>query len=246
VQQDGRVAILVLDRPDRRNAIDRATRAELADTLTTLDADSEVRVVVVTGTGTAFCAGVDLKDRGASDEPAASIGAEPLVAPFERFSKPLLAAVNGPAVGGGFEIALCCEIRIASPEASFSLPEVRIGSMPGSGGTQRIFDALPSSVAWWTLLSGSPLGAEEAYRHGLISALVDAAHLVDEAVALAQRIAEGAPLSLGAIKQAGRAAGTPEGRELERTLWASLAATEDRAEGRAAFREKRSPDFRGR
>jgi enoyl-CoA hydratase/carnithine racemase len=245
VERHDRVALVVLDRPDRRNAIDRDTRALLATTLAALDDDSEIRVVVVTGTGSAFCAGVDLKDAPTGDDPA-WIGAEALVAPLERFSKPLVAAVNGPAVGGGFEIALCCEIRLASPEASFALPEVRIGSMPGSGGTQRIFGALPSAVAWRIVLTGSPLGAEDALRFGLVTDLVESDRLVDEALALAARIAEGAPLSLAAIKQAGRVAGSPGGAELERALWGLLSTTEDRAEGRAAFREKRPPEYRGR
>ncbi len=155
--------------------------------------------------------------------------------------------MNGPAVGGGFELALAADVRIASTTASFALPEGRIGSIPGSGGTQRLFRALPSAVAWKVLLTGDPLTAEAAARYGLVSDVYEPGSLAEQAAALADRIARLAPLSLRAIKLAGRAAleGT-DGMRLERTLWAFLSTTEDRAEGRAAFREKRDPRYEGR
>jgi len=244
IETVGRVAVMTFDRPDRRNAIDRQARAEIVDGLARLDADDEVRVVVITGAGSAFCAGVDLKDTTAPPAPAWLD--ERLVAPFERFGKPLVAAVNGPAVGGGFEIALACEIRVASPGASFSLPEVKIGSMPGSGGTQRIFRALPAAVAWKTLLTGAALDAASAHRWGLVTDVFEE-DLVANSIALAELIAGAAPLSLDAVKRAGSAAlDDAAGMELERVLWALLSTTEDRAEGRAAFREKRPPEYRGR
>jgi len=244
IETAGGVAVMTFDRPDRRNAIDRQTRAVIAEGLAGLDADDEVRVVVITGAGSAFCAGVDLKDTTAPPGPAWRD--ERLVAPFERFGKPLVAAVNGPAVGGGFEIALACEVRVASPRATFSLPEVTIGSMPGSGGTQRIFRALPSAVAWKTLLTGGALDAASALRWGLVTDVFEE-DLVPSAIALAARIAVAAPLSLDAVKRAGSAAlEGAAGMELERVLWALLSTTEDRAEGRAAFREKRPPEYRGR
>jgi enoyl-CoA hydratase/carnithine racemase len=244
IETVGRVAVLTLDRPDRRNAIDRPTRVAIAAGLERLDADEGVRVAVITGAGTAFCAGVDLKDTAAPSGPAWLD--ERLVAPFERFGKPLVAAVNGPAVGGGFEIALACEVRVASPEASFALPEVKMGSMPGSGGTQRIFRALPSAVAWKTLLTGGALDAAAAHRWGLVTD-VFAEDLVPSAIAVAEQIAAAAPLSLDAVKRVGSAAiDDAAGMELERVLWALLSTTEDRAEGRAAFREKRPPEYRGR
>lgn len=245
VDRHGAVAVVTINRPDRRNAIDRATRARLGEVLRELDGDPAIRVAVLTGAGSAFCAGVDLKDAPLGDGPA-WVDAEPLVAPLDAFSKPLVAAVNGPAVGGGFELALACEIRLASTNASFGLPEVRIGSMPGSGGTQRIFGAVPSAVAWKALLTGLRLDAETAYRSGLVSDLVEPDGLLDAAMRLGARVAEGAPLSLAAIKQAGRAARMPGGEGLERALWALLSTTEDRTEGREAFREKRPPDYKGR
>jgi enoyl-CoA hydratase/carnithine racemase len=242
-EHSGHVAWVTLNRPERRNALDAAARAALADVMGDLERDASVRVVVLTGAGSAFCAGTDLADGGAGQVPR-----ERLVAPIEAFSKPVIAAVNGPAAGGGFELALASDLRIATPTARFLLPEVRIGSLPGSGGTQRIFTALPSAVAWKALLSGLPIDAEDALRFGLVSDVFPAETFLSDVSQLAERIAEGAPLSLAAAKRAGRAAAAAleDGLRLERELWESLAATQDRAEGRAAFREKRPPRFEGK
>jgi enoyl-CoA hydratase/carnithine racemase len=225
-----------LDRPEKRNAIDWATRGALGDAFADFEADSDVRVVVLTGEGTAFCAGVDL-----SDAPAIGpLEAKPLVAPLDDFSKPVLAAINGPAVGGGLELALACDLRIASDTATFALPEVRLGSLPGSGGTQRLSGAVAAKL----LFTGDPIDAQDALRAGIVSDVVPADELLPLAERLAARIAQNAPLSRQAAKLALRAA--PGGRELERALWAFLSTTADRAEGRAAFREKRTPEFEGR
>jgi enoyl-CoA hydratase/carnithine racemase len=250
LRRDGNVAWLVIDRPERRNAIDRASRTLLAEHAAALEADPDVRVVVLTGAGATFCAGTDLKERP-PDEAAHPL-AEPLppiTKPIETLSKPVLAAVNGPAAGGGFELALAADLRIASTTATFSLPEVRVGSLPGSGGTQRLFSALPAAVAWKLLLTGGPIDAEEAFRLGLVSDLVPPEELEGRATEIGQRIAANAPLSIRAAKVAGRAAtdsGAAAGRSLERALWALVGTTEDRAEGRAAFREGRQPRYRGR
>ncbi len=246
---DGGVATITLNRPERRNAIDSAARTILTEAIAEANGDPEIRVLVLIGTGSSFCAGVDLKEasKGPGDRHHVLLDPPaPLATPVAESLKPVLAAVNGPAVGGGFELALASDIRIASTNASFALPEGRIGSIPGSGGTQRLFRALPSSIAWQMLLTGDPLNAEAAARYGLVSAICEPAALADEASALAQRIAHLAPLSIRAIKLAGRAAieGT-DGMQLERTLWGFLSTTEDRAEGRAAFREKRDPQYKG-
>jgi len=243
------VATITLNRPERRNAIDSVTRVLLAEAFDEANTDSRVRVVVLSGTGSTFCAGVDLKEVNADsgdrphvllDDPA------PLAAPVAGSIKPVVAAVNGPAVGGGFELALAADVRIAATTASFALPEGRIGSIPGSGGTQRLFQAVPSSIAWKILLTGDPLSAEAAARYGLVSDIYEPEALAQEAATLAGRVARLAPLSLRALKLAGRAAleGT-DGLQLERTLWGFLSTTEDRAEGRAAFREKRDPRYKG-
>lgn len=250
VEREGHVAWLVIDRPERRNSIDRATRAALRAASDELEADVGVHVVVLTGSGATFCAGTDLKEIAA--EPPAHPLADPtppIAAAIERLTKPVIAAINGPAAGGGFELALACDLRVASSSATFALPEVRIGSLPGSGGTQRLFAALPAAVAWKVLLTGTAIDAAEAHRVGLVSDVVEPADLRPTVQALAERIASNAPLSVKAAKLAARA-GLDErlgsGLALERTLWALLATTDDRAEGRAAFREGRPPKYRGR
>jgi enoyl-CoA hydratase/carnithine racemase len=245
--RDGSIGTITLSVPERRNAISYAMRVELAAMLQELDDDPAIRVVVVTGAGSTFCAGVDLSD-GRAPRPSLLGLAMPLVAPFDALSKPLIAAINGPAVGGGFEIALAADIRVAATSAWFALPEVTIGSLPASGGTQRLARALPPAVAAALLYTGDRLSAEDAHRLGLVSALVELGELAQTVQGIAERIAANAPLSLRAVKVALRAAveqPLAEGRALERALWALLATTEDRAEGRAAFREKRKPNFKG-
>jgi E-phenylitaconyl-CoA hydratase len=242
---DGKVATITLNRPAQRNAINAELRRLLGETLERLDSDDEVRVCVLTGNGRAFCAGVDLKEPLA----ATPLQREPISAALDRFGKPLIAAINGPAMGGGLELALAADLRIASTGASFGLPEVRIGSLPGSGGTQRLMRAVTPALAARMLLTGDPIDAEEALAAGLVSDLETPENLPACAATIAQRIAENAPLSLRAAKLAMRAAEAAHdgsGFVVERALWGLLALTEDRAEGRAAFREHRPPNFRGR
>jgi enoyl-CoA hydratase/carnithine racemase len=244
------VCWLTIDRPGRRNAIDRETRRALVDAAAAAEADEAVRVVVLIGAGHTFCAGTDLK------EPPPSAPAHPFVdpvprmaAPIEALTKPVIAAINGPAAGGGLELALAADLRIASTEATFSLPEVRVGSLPGSGGTQRLFAAVPSAVAWKLLLTAQPIDASEALRVGLVSDVVAPEDLRSTVATIAASIVANAPLSVRAAKLAGSAAlerGLDAGLAFERSLWALLATTEDRAEGRAAFREGRQPKYRGR
>lgn len=244
VSRDGNVGRVTFNRPDVRNALDLDARTRLAAAFAELDADDTVRVVVLTGAGSAFCAGTDLSG---TPDPDHELVRNPqrLVAPLDAFSKPVIAAVNGAAAGGGFEFALAADLRVASPRAKFLLPELRLGSLPGSGGTQRIFRSLPSAIAWRTLLTGQPLGADEAHAWGLVSDVFPEETFDADVNALAARIAEAAPLSLIAAKRAGRAALETAGYELERELWEQLSHTADRAEGRAAFREKRPPRFTG-
>jgi enoyl-CoA hydratase/carnithine racemase len=244
----GHVALLTIDRPDKRNAIDSATHEALCNALAAVEGDHAIRVLVLTGAGSAFCAGSDLTAASA-EASAAPVMRPRLVEPFERASKPIVAAINGPAVGGGMEIALCCDLRIASTSARFGFPEVRLGSLPGSGGTQRLSHAVGSALAGYMLLTGQLITAEQAFKAGLVSELCEPAALMERAMSLAAEIAANAPLSLVAVKRALRSAVEShlrEGFALERTLFNQLATTEDRAEGRLAFRERRTPNFKGK
>jgi E-phenylitaconyl-CoA hydratase len=234
---EGGVGWLRLDRPEKRNAITYEMRGALAEALAAFETDDGVRVLVLTGEGPAFCAGVDV-----SDAPQGDPSTTPrLTAPLDAFSKPAIAAVNGPAFGGGLELALACDIRIASSSATFAVPEVRIGSLPASGGVVRLRETAPG-VAARMVLTGEPIDAAEALRTGLVSEVIEPDELVARAGALAATIAANAPLSLRAAKAVLRSGSIDH----ERESWAALAETEDRAEGRAAFREKRAPVFRGR
>jgi enoyl-CoA hydratase/carnithine racemase len=250
VERQGPVARVTLNRPESRNALDRATRVALAAALADLDADRAVRVLILTGAGSAFCAGVDLKEASVTDGPEhpAATDLEPVAAPLDRLRKPLIAAVNGPAMGGGLELALAADVRIASTRARFGLPEAKIGSFPGSGGVQRLVRAVAASAAASMALTAEPIDADVAYRIGLVSELLEPDALAHRSDELARKIARNAPLSLIAVKQSLRAAAEgplSAGLTLDRALWAQLATTADRAEGRAAFRERRAPDFTG-
>jgi E-phenylitaconyl-CoA hydratase len=210
--------------------------------------------VILTGAGTAFCAGVDLATPGnvaeQSTAAASPVVTRPrLTTPLDAFGKPVIAALNGVAVGGGLEMALACDIRIAATGAKFGLTEVKIGSLPGSGGTQRLVGAVGRSLAAQMLFTGELISAEQALASGLVSELHAPEALMGRAFALAKVIAENAPLSLVAIKKALRAATDlplAAGFELERSLYEALALTQDRQEGRQAFREKRKPSFQGK
>jgi E-phenylitaconyl-CoA hydratase len=244
-EQKGSVGWVRLNRPERRNAIDQATRHGLAEAFTQLESEPEVGVIVLTGSGPVFCAGVDLHEkvpvRGLLD-----LG-EPVTAPIDRCPLPVVAAMNGPAIGGGFELALAADMRVAAESTWFQLTELRIGSLPGSGGTQRLFDELPSAVAWRMLLTASRLPARDAARFGLVSDVFPDATFDAGVAELVSEMSSAAPLSVRAAKLARLGAGDGKvGLTMERLLFRLLATTEDREEGRAAFREKRTPKFQGR
>jgi E-phenylitaconyl-CoA hydratase len=258
ILREAGVACLVLNRPEKRNAIDDATRDALAKAFADFDADAAIRVVILTGAGTAFCAGVDLatpgnvavQENAQAIAPASPVVTRPrLTAALDAFSKPVIAALNGVAIGGGLEMALACDIRIADTNARFGLTEVRIGSLPASGGTQRLVGAVGRTIAAQMLFTGELISAEQALAAGLVSELHAPDDLMGRALGLAQVIAENAPLSLAAIKKALRAATDlplAAGFELERALYGALTLTQDREEGRKAFREKRKPKFEGK
>jgi E-phenylitaconyl-CoA hydratase len=242
---DDRIATVTLNRPEALNAIDLRMRRELQAVWRRIADDDSVAVAIVTGAGTrAFSAGADLRER-ADAEDAAS---ESLTLGMEC-DKPLVCAFNGLAYGGGLEIGLGCDIRIAVGSARFAMAEVQVGTLPGSGGTQRLPRLIGRSDALRMLLTGDPIDAAEALRIGLVSELVPAERLQATALALARRIAANAPLAVRAVKHLVRL-----GSELpldaalaaERATWHTLRDSDDRREGRAAFAAKRAPVYRGR
>lgn len=243
-------ATVTLDRPAKRNALTLAMRAQLAATLAELDAEDEVRLIVLSGAGGSFCAGVDLTEGSASSDRHGLLGGTtPVAAPVDELRTPILAAIDGPAMGGGLELALACDLRVASTRARLGLPEVRIGSLPGSGGISRLRRAVPAAVAARMVLTGDPIDAREALAIGLVSDVTEPGELPELVEQLATRVAANAPLSLLAAKQSLRAAAEiplSAGLTQDRMLWAWLAESEDRAEGRTAFREGRAPRYRGR
>ncbi|RDJ19775.1 enoyl-CoA hydratase/isomerase family protein [Bosea caraganae] len=246
------VATVVLNRPEAMNAIDPETQAALLDCWARIRQDDDVRVVILTGAGErAFCTGADLKK---TMPPAESYAALAFGAGDEAFSnqleldKPIICAINGYALGGGLELALACDIRIAADTARFGLPEVKVGSIPGDGGTQRLPRTMGASDTMLLLLTGDHIDAQEAKRLGLISRIVPPADLLAEAQAIAGRIAANAPLSVRAVKRlVKQGAGLPLDVAIatERLVWGVLRDTRDRIEGRRAFQEKRKPVFTG-
>jgi enoyl-CoA hydratase/carnithine racemase len=246
VSAEDHVGLITLNRPEKRNALNFEMRERLQLVLAEFAANDDVRVVVLEGAPPSFCAGVDLGDTSPHASPEAQT---PVGQPFASFPKPLIAAVNGAAAGGGFEIALACDFIIASASAKFLLPEVRLGSLPGSGGTQRLPRVIPRAVAARLLYTGDALSAQTALDYGLVTEVVEPDDLNARALTIARQIAAYAPLSLVALKQCLNAAGNlplDEGLALERGLWVQLASSDDRAEGRLAFREDRPPQFEGK
>lgn len=260
--RDG-ILLLTINRPEAHNALDPESMIALRARLTEFRDDPELSVAVITGAGdNAFCSGADLKNTSASDTPFAATH----LAPYEhgvrdggyvralslselRIPKPLIAAINGYALAGGLEIALECDLRIASPAASFGLPEVRWASLPGVGGTSKLLRALPTAVAMKLLLTGDRIDAAEAHRTGLVSDIVPAEELVATAFEIARRIMANGPLAVRAITElAHRTFDLPlsQAVAVDQLMWGVLRDTEDRAEGRKAFAERRTPDYRGR
>lgn len=248
------VAVVTLNRPQAANSIDAELRAALKDAWKRINDDDAIRVAVITGAGTkAFCAGADLKKTMPPKESFAELTfgrseSDHLLAGMEM-DKPLVCAINGFAIGGGLEIALACDIRIAAESAQFGLAEVRIGSIPGAGGTQRLPRAIGISNAMLLLLTGDRIDAAEALRIGLISQVVETDQLLDKAIAIANRIAVNAPLSVRSIKRLvyqGLDQPLRAGMEAERYAFGLLRDTDDRIEGRRAFQEKRSPVYHGK
>ena len=243
---DGPVAEITLNRPQVLNALDPAALRLLRAHLAACRDDDAVRVVVLTGAGErAFCVGTDLKATARGDDDYIGLYALHDLALW----KPLIAAVDGHCVGGGLELALQCDLRIASTRATFALPEARVGSFPGGGGVTMLLERLPRAIALEMMLCATPLSAEAALAHGLVSALHAPEALRGAARALAERVAACAPLSVQAIKRVAfesTGLATPDAFARARQAFAALMDTQDRAEGRRAFAEKRAPRFVGR
>ena len=250
-EPDPAVALLTIDRPDALNALDAAVLAGLAAALGRLDADPGCRVVVVTGSGTrAFAAGADIKAMApATPETIGPVGGFEHWATLAAVGLPIIAAVRGFALGGGFELAMLCDLLVAGDDAVFGQPEIKLGVMPGAGGTQRLTRAIGRARAMELILTGRTLDAREAERLGLVSLLVPAEETLDRALELAGRIAALPPLAIRAAKASVNAAAErplSEGLAAEQAAFFGLFATADQKEGMAAFVEKRSPRWTGR
>ncbi|MDO8390317.1 MAG: enoyl-CoA hydratase/isomerase family protein [Actinomycetota bacterium] len=247
----GRIALLVLDRPSRLNAIGSDTVAELHQHLDVIEADSELRAIVITGEGRAFSAGADISELDTLHD-GADFGrfVKGLTDAYDRLEAspvPSIAAINGMAFGGGCELALACDLRLAAPGARLGVPEIKLGLLPAAGGSQRLTRMLPAAVATHMLMTGAPLDAATAVQFGLVNSLHD--DVVAAALELAEVLAAGPPAALAAAKKlvhVGTELPLAMGIELERSTVSALFDTADRVEGLTAFREKRSPKFNGR
>lgn len=250
VERRGRVAWITLDRPDALNALNAQLMREVVAAATELDRDDAIGAIVVTGSEKAFAAGADIKEM--ADKSTAEMREADHFGPwlqFARLRKPVIAVVSGYALGGGFELALMCDVILASDTAQFGFPEIGLGVIPGIGGTQRVVRAIGYPKAAELVLTGRRIDAAEAERIGIVSRVVPAERLLEEAEALATSIAERSLLALIAAKAALDAAlETPleEGLAIEAEWFTALFDSADQKEGMAAFREKRKPEFRHR
>jgi len=247
VERRGRVGIVRLNRPQALNALNATLRNELLGAVEAFDADADVGCILITGSDKAFAAGADIKEM--ADQSYIDIFRADYTADYERLArvrKPIIAAVAGFALGGGCELAMMCDLIIAADNAKFGQPEIKLGVIPGIGGTQRLARAVGKAKAMDLILTGRMMDAAEAERSGLVARVVPAASLMAEAIKVAETIAAMSQPSLIAAKEAvNRSFETSlaEGVRFERRVFHALFATKDRKEGMAAFIEKRPPRF---
>ena len=247
VERRGRVGIVRLNRPQALNALNATLRNELLGAAEAFDADADVGCILITGSDKAFAAGADIKEM--ADKSYIDIFRADYAADYERLTrvrKPVIAAVAGFALGGGCELAMMCDFIIAADNAKFGQPEIKLGIIPGIGGTQRLARAVGKAKAMDLILTGRMMDAAEAERSGLVARVVPAASLMEEAIKVAETIAAMSQPSLLAAKEAvNRSFETSlaEGVRFERRVFHALFATKDRKEGMAAFIEKRPPRF---
>ncbi len=250
VQRDGAVGVVTLNRPAKRNALDLAMRAAIAEAVASLDADPDVRALVVTGGDAVFAAGADLNllvDKGAQDVAEIDLGR--CWAPVANCRKPIIAAVSGYALGAGCELALMCDFIIADPTAAFGQPELAVGIMPGAGGTQRLVRTVGKQVASLLLLTGELLAAERAFQLGLVAELAAKGEALRRALDLARKATRMPPKAVAATRRVLRqGADLPleAALALENREFLLLFDTADKTEGMRAFLEKRKPRFEGR
>jgi enoyl-CoA hydratase/carnithine racemase len=251
-EKKDRIAYITLNRPEALNALDPDTMKELSQALIDFRDDSQLLVAIITGAGErGFCAGADIKTMlpWLAEMRGEWWRFPPTIMRGLELWKPLIAAVNGLALGGGFELVLACDIRIAAENAAFGVPEVTLGLIPGWGGTQRIPRNLPWAIAAQLLFTGKRIDAQEAYRLGLVNKVVPLPELLPTATEWAQQLCQLPPLAVRAAKEAmtrGMQMSLEEGLSLEQKLEDYLFTTEDAQEGQRAFLEKRKPEFKGK
>ncbi len=250
VEQRGRVGLVTLNRPQALNALNQVLLSELVQSLMAFDAEEGVGAIVLTGGERAFAAGADIREMAeASEAEMRQKGFVDLFDGLRRIKKPLVAAVSGFALGGGCELALACDIILASETARFGLPEVTIGVIPGAGGTQRLTHIVGKYLAMEMILNNRHLTAAEAAQFGLVNRVLPVERLLDESISIAESLAARAPLAARSAKQAINQAfegSLSQGLSEERDLFYHLFATDDQREGMRAFLEKRKPEWKGK
>lgn len=252
LERQGQVGILTIQRPEVYNCLNLVTLERLQRLLTEVATDAEVRVVVITGAGDkAFCSGADLKERKTMQQSQVQQYIRTIRDVFsqvERLSVPVIAAMNGVALGGGLELALACDLRVMSETAQTGLTETSLGIIPGAGGTQRLPRLIGKGKAKELILTARRIGAQEALEIGLVNQIAPADQVLDTSLSLAQQIALNAPIALAQAKWAidfGMEVDMATGLAIESNAYQILVPTKDRLEGLAAFAEKRKPVYRG-
>lgn len=250
-ERDGDIAVVAVDRPETRNAMDVETRKQLRDSLEAVERDGDVRAIVLTGAGDTFISGSDIrlfKEMDPFDAKSYTEYTQGLYNYVESISKPVVAAIKGHAMGGGLEISMCCDIRVAAEDAKLGQSELAIGAIPGGGGTQRLPRLVGMGVAKELMFTGNPIDAERAHQLGLVNRLADD-DPVEAAKAVCGEMTRHSPKVLSVLKEVvnkGNRMDLQSGLELERYAWALAFATEDLDEGVDAFLEKRDPDYQGK
>ena len=254
VERKGAVGIVTINRPKSLNSLSQMTVAELAQAVEELNADESVRVLILTGAGErAFVAGAEIGEFNTLPSAEAAVGyaraGQAVLNRIERLPKPVIAAINGYALGGGCELAMACDIRIAADTARLGQPEINLSIIPGYGGTQRLARLVGRGMAKLLVFSGEPVSAQEAQRIGLVDIVVPAADLMQKATELAEKLAAKPPIALRLAKQAineGLEGGLAQGLDHEAALFGVVFDTEDRVEGVSAFLEKRKAVWKGK